>query len=61
MKPLREAVIHLLDYLWKDEQKHWQESGKPQKHIYFDLIALRDNFDLQKGYPNDMEMDEYND
>ena len=51
MKSLRDAILSLLDYTWKDEQKHWDEIERPENHIYQDLIVIRDNFGLQEEYP----------
>ena len=24
-----------------DEQRHWEESGEPAEHVYYDLVVLR--------------------
>jgi hypothetical protein len=37
-----ESLRRVIDYLWKDEYKSWQEDGKPSSHIFNDLIALDD-------------------
>jgi hypothetical protein len=37
-----ESLRRVIDYLWKDEFKSWQESGKPNGHILDDLIILDD-------------------
>jgi hypothetical protein len=39
-----EAVI---DYLYYDEQKSWQEDGEPESHIYHDLERLIDWLSFQ--------------
>ena len=50
---LREAIFSLLDYSWKDEQKHWNECDRPNEHIYHALKTIRDNFGLHDKYPNE--------
>lgn len=32
----------VIDYLWEDEEKHFLESGKPEKHIYLTLKRIKD-------------------
>lgn len=27
----------LIEYLWRDEQKHWEESDRPKAHIFHDV------------------------
>ena len=34
-----EKIGELLDYMWNDELKHWEESGKPTDHIF---IVMQD-------------------
>lgn len=34
-------VMETIEYLWKDEEKHWQESDKPKKHIFNTIKRLR--------------------
>jgi len=31
----------VVDYLWSDEEKHWEESGKRRGHIFQRLCSLR--------------------
>lgn len=31
----------IIDYLWKDEQRRFRESGKPDNHIYHVLTRLK--------------------
>ena len=31
----------VVDYLWSDEEKHWEESGKRKGHVFQRLINLR--------------------
>jgi len=37
MQSLRRIVAQYLP----DEQKHWEESGEPAEHVYYDLIDVR--------------------
>ena len=30
----RVAIKEVLDYLWDDEERHYEESGKPANHIF---------------------------
>lgn len=36
----KQDICAVIDYLIKDEQKHFQEMGKPEKHIYRTLLRL---------------------
>jgi hypothetical protein len=41
-KELKKQAKIVLDYLWKDEKKHYQESEKPKNdHIFLNLKALK--------------------
>ncbi len=33
-KDAKQDLRKLVDYLWKDEEKHFKESGKPADHIF---------------------------
>jgi len=35
------SMAKVVDMYLKDEKKHWEESDKPKKHIYHDLLRLR--------------------
>jgi hypothetical protein len=37
----RLAIKEVLDYLWGDEEKHFEESGKPDNHIFRILTHLK--------------------
>ena len=37
MQSLRRIVAQYLP----DEQKHWEESGEPFEHVYYDLVDVR--------------------
>ena len=34
---IRESIYEVLDYLWSDAKKEWEESGQPDSHIFLDL------------------------
>jgi hypothetical protein len=36
-----ELISEIIEYLIKDEEKHFIESGKPNNHIYTKLIKLQ--------------------
>ncbi len=36
----KKDIREVIDYLIKDEQRHFQECGKPEKHIYHTLLRL---------------------
>ena len=36
VKDLKKVV----EYLFEDEMKHWEEGNKPKKHIYVNLAKL---------------------
>lgn len=31
---VRESILALVEYLWRDEAKHWEASGRPAAHIF---------------------------
>ena len=35
-----ESLRNILDYLHDDEKRNWEESGKPDDHIYTDILAV---------------------
>ena len=37
----RVAIKEVLDYLWDDEERHYEESGKPANHIFPVLKRLK--------------------
>lgn len=37
----REDIKEVLDYLWDDEERHYEESGKPDNHIFTVLKRLK--------------------
>mgnify|MGYP001613150316 FL=1 len=36
------ALVKILDYIGEDEEKHFEESGKPKDHIYRSIILVSD-------------------
>lgn len=34
-------IRKVVDYLWEDEQRHWEESGYPSGHIFNSLRRLK--------------------
>jgi len=39
-EPTYRSVLVILDYLVAEEERHWEECGKPKKHIYIHLARL---------------------
>lgn len=39
---IREDIKTVIDYLWKDEHRHFQENHYPQNHIFRILKRLQD-------------------
>ncbi len=37
----KQDIQEIIEYLWKDEQRHFQEYGRPKDHIYHTLKRLR--------------------
>lgn len=37
----KKDIQEVIEYLWKDEQRHFQESGEPKNHIYNTLKRLQ--------------------
>ena len=42
---LRISLRTLLDYLEHDEERHWEEAGRPTVHIFSDIRDLRHYLD----------------
>lgn len=36
----KQALRKLVDYLWEDEERHFEESGKPANHIFIIIQQL---------------------
>ena len=41
----RSDLKRVVDYLWNDEEKHYEESDKPSGHIFKTLQRLRRAYD----------------
>jgi hypothetical protein len=41
----------LLDYLWDDEKRHWEEDGRPEKHIFNTLCRLKNYINSPEAGP----------
>jgi hypothetical protein len=56
MKVKVDSVIlkTLIDYLYKDEHKNWEEWGKPEDHIFHAVNALNSAYDA--AYSNNDSM-----
>ena len=44
-KVVRSDIKKLLEYLYEDERKHWEECGKPKKHIFTIIERLENKLD----------------
>lgn len=40
-KEFKNNIKEVVEYLWKDEKKHYQESEKPKDHIFLTLKAIK--------------------
>ena len=38
---MKHNVKEVIQYLWKDEEKHYAENGKPKNHIFKSLQSLK--------------------
>jgi hypothetical protein len=38
--PEHEALARLVDYLYRDEKRNFEETGKPPDHIFRDILVL---------------------
>jgi hypothetical protein len=52
-----ESMAAVVDYLLEAERRHWQEAGRPRRHIYRDVRqlakavkALRPHYDAHRLY-----------
>ena len=50
---MNEAVYHslcaILEYMYEDEERHWEESGKPKTHIFNDVVRVQEWADEVAG------------
>lgn len=37
-----EQLEDLIQYVWEDEESHWEESGRPDNHIFVKIKKLND-------------------
>jgi hypothetical protein len=37
-----EQLKDLIQYVWEGEEAHWEESGRPSKHIFVTIKNLND-------------------
>jgi hypothetical protein len=44
-----ESMEAVVDYLLEIEHKHWQECGRPKRHIYRDLKRIAKAVDLLRS------------
>ena len=44
----RLALRNIIDYMWDEEERHYEESGKPKHHIFQKVKLLRDSIDKNK-------------
>ncbi len=49
-----ESARHVIDYLWDDEKKHFEEIGAPGKHIFQYLELLRLYLDEDLNDPDNV-------
>jgi hypothetical protein len=45
-----ECLIKVIDYVYEDEQRHWEEEGQPDNHIFTSVRQLRDWADEVSNY-----------
>lgn len=60
-----QSLVKVIDYLWTDEHRHWNESGNTDDHIFRDVLRLHEwsvevakNYDVNvnvAGKPNALE------
>ena len=42
-------IIRILDYMWRDERRNFEEETvKPKHHIFKDMMRVRDDLGLSK-------------
>jgi hypothetical protein len=52
---LRISLRTLLNYLEHDEQRHWEEAGRPAAHIFSDICDLRHYLDYNDSGVSDYD------
>lgn len=38
-----DSIKQVLDYMWKDEERHWEESEYPNEHIFNTLKEIKES------------------
>lgn len=52
-KEVYESLKRIIKYLYDDEFKHWEESDKPENHIYKDIMKVVSWIDEYKKEVNE--------
>lgn len=39
---IKEDLKQILNYLWEDEKRNFEESGKPKKHMFKEIKRIAD-------------------
>lgn len=42
MAEFLEALDAIIEYMEKDEMRNWEESGKPDNHIYKSVVIVKE-------------------
>lgn len=42
---IKEDIQFIIDYLWEDEERHYEESEKPKDHIFLKLKNVKEWLD----------------
>ncbi len=48
-KKTYDAIKRVVEYLYDDEENHWEESGKPKNHIFRDVCRLNGLLDTYRS------------
>ena len=46
-KTINDRIYAVVKYLYEDEKKHYDESDRPDDHIFLDVIALKNYLESQ--------------
>jgi hypothetical protein len=41
----KDALEAVIEYLWQTEERDYQESDRPDNHIYHSLVSLKESLD----------------
>lgn len=48
-----QSLRKVIEYLWVDEHRHWNEAGNPEDHIFKDVLRLQNwSEEVAKDYVN---------